>query len=146
VSTDIANGYIEFTPINQAAEAVILLATHATNKNRIFHVYNNKHIYITKFIETLKELYNKTIEVISNDEFYKKLDMLIKNPEGKKILQGIIYDLNENKKLVYESNIILNCDFTVEFLKKIGFEWINIDKGYLQKLLNYINSIGFIEL
>lgn len=47
----------------------------------------------------------------------------------KDILSGIIYDLNENKQLVYTSRIRLNSNFTEGFLEKIGFNWKTLTKN-----------------
>ena len=41
----------------------------------------------------------------------------------KKILSGIIYDLDNDKNLIYTSKIKLNADFTNAYLNEIGFHW-----------------------
>ena len=63
----------------------------------------------------------------------------------KDILSGIIYDLDENKQLIYTSNIRLNCSFSEEYFNKIDFSWKNIDKDYIIKYINYLRKIKFIK-
>lgn len=146
IPESLKNGYLEFTPIDKAAEAIITLMEYSNKENRIFHIYNNKHIYLEEFINILKELYNKDIKMVNEDEFYNLLERLLKDSTAKRMIQGIISDFNENEKLVYESNIKLNCNFTIEYLKRCNFIWPEIKKEYLQKVFNYLNEEKFIKL
>ncbi len=140
------SGYMEFTPIDKTAEAIIKLIQHSTTQNRIFHLYNNNHIDIPVFTEVLYKLYNKKISIVKDDDFYKQINELFTNTNSLDILQKIISDFDENKKLNYESNIKLNCDFTVKYLSKLGFSWNNTDSDYLQKVFNYLIYINFLEI
>ncbi len=69
---------------------------------------------------------------------------ILADNKRKEILSGIIYDLNENKQLVYTSNIRLNCNFTEDFFKEIKFSWKTINKDYMIKYIKYLQKIKFI--
>ena len=69
---------------------------------------------------------------------------ILSDNNRKDILSGIIYDLDNNKNLIYTSNIKLNCNFTEKYLNKIGFKWKKIDKNYIIKYINYLKHINFI--
>ena len=144
VPVSLANEYLELTPIDKAAQVIVLLTMYANKKNRIFHVYNNKFIEVKRFINAIEKNYNKIINILSDEEFSKKLKELLKE-KNELILQGIAADLNENETVNYGSNIKLNCDFTTHFLKKVGFEWNEIDEEYLKNMFMYLRKIKFIE-
>ena len=46
--------------------------------------------------------------------------------------------LGKNNELNYLSNIKIKCDYTISYLKKIGFEWPEIEDKYIIK---YIENI-----
>lgn len=136
------NGYMEFTPIDCCAEAIIKLAEHPTSTNRIFHLYDRNHVDVEDFISIFRKYI--PFEVVSNEEFINKINAIFKQENSNKILSGILRDFDTNEKLVYGSKVKLNCDFTVEYLSKIGFIWPKIDENYLKKFLDYYCSLGYI--
>ena len=84
------------------------------------------------------------IDIVSNEEFLKKIDKLLTRKDFSNILSGVLRDFDENKKLVYESKVKLDANFTNEYLSKIDFKWPKIDNIYLEKFINYFYSIGYI--
>lgn len=136
------NAYMEFTPIDCCAEAIIKLLQYPTDKNRIFHLYNNNHVDIKDFINALQKY--QSIDIVSNEEFLNKIDNLLTRKDFSNILSGILRDFDKNKKLVYESKIKLDAQFTNEYLSQIGFRWPKIDNKYLGKFIDYFYLIGYI--
>ena len=57
----------------------------------------------------------------------------------------ILNDLNKDKKLQYESNIKIDAEFTNRYLRKIGFEWPEIEEEYIKKFFDYLFSIDFFR-
>ena len=37
-------------------------------------------------------------------------------------------------------------DFTVEYLRKLGFEWSDIDFEYIKRYIEYFREIGYLEV
>lgn len=134
--------YMEFTPVDRCAEAIIKLVQYPTEQNRIFHLYNNNHVNTDDFIKVLRKY--KNISVVSNTEFLNKIDKLLTQKDFSNILSGILRDFDKNRKLVYESKIKLDAKFTNEYLSKIDFKWPKIDDEYLEKFINYFWQIGYI--
>jgi archaellum component FlaD/FlaE len=60
------------------------------------------------------------------------------------IFETFINDMDENDKLNYDSNIRIDNDFTVQYLKSLGFEWTGIGMDYLKKYMDYFKRIGYI--
>ena len=139
----LSNNYLEFTPIDSCAEAIIKIVKHPNKENRIFHLYDNNHVDVIEFIRVL----NKYIpfDIVSNDEFVNKVNNIFKQKNSDTILSGILRDFDVNRRLVYESKVKLRSEFTIEYLSKIGFKWPNIDEKYLVKFLDYFCSTGYIK-
>jgi amino acid adenylation domain-containing protein/thioester reductase-like protein len=136
------NGYMEFTPIDCCADAIIKLIGHSNCTNRVFHLYNHNHADVNDFINILKTYI--PFEIVSNDEFINKINDIFKQDNSNKILSGILRDFDVDRKLVYESKIKLKSEFSIDYLSKIGFVWPKIDDLYIKRFLNYFYSTGYI--
>lgn len=134
-------GYTEFTPVDSCAEAISKIVEY-DSPYTILHLFNNKHINILKIINILNN-YGLEIKFVDNDEFMKIVDISLKN--DKNSLSGIINDFDINKKLVYDSNVTLNNNFTNQFLKKLSFDWPEIDEKYLYQYLDYLKTINYLD-
>ena len=42
------------------------------------------------------------------------------------------------------SNILMDCDFSVQYLNKIGFNWPEINKEYITKYIEYFKNINLL--
>lgn len=137
----LCSGYLEFTPVDICANAITELIKH-DYPYTVFHLYNNNHVNMNNMISYLNE-YGINIKIVSNKEFIEIVNSSLQN--DKSILSGIINDFDSDKRLVYESNITLNNEFTNEFLRQIGFCWPTIDKNYIFKYFNYLKDIKYIQ-
>lgn len=135
---------LELTPVDLAAEAIIKIANHNCCCN-IIHIYNTKLMPIKLFIDTLHEI-GINLLAVPEKMMIDIITGILADNNRKEILSGIIYDLNENKELIYTSNIRINCDFSAEYFKKIGFEWKILDKNYIIRYMNYFSKINFINM
>lgn len=61
------------------------------------------------------------------------------------IFETFINDMDENDQLNYDSNIRIENDFTVQYLKQLGFEWLDIDISYLHKYIEHFRKIGYLK-
>lgn len=139
------NSYVEFTPIDYCGDAIIDLASHFNKEYSVFHLLNEKHVTMKRLYNTFKEL-GINIHAVSSDQFIEIINNLLKDDSKKSYLEGIINDLDENKKLVYESNVKIESEFSKNILKKLGFEWPYIDKTYIKNYLKYLTDIGYFNL
>ena len=134
---------IELTPVDLCADAIIKIAGYKSKCN-VFHIFDTKLLSIKLLIDTFKELGINLVPV-SEHSMTEIISELLNNDSNKDILSGIIHDLDKDKRLIYTSNIRLDASFTVAYLKKIGFEWKNIDKDYIVKYINYFKKIKFLD-
>lgn len=134
---------IELTPVDLCAEAIVRTLYYTSNCN-VLHIYNSNLLSIQLFANLLMELDIKIIPV-SHIMMRDIITGILEDNDRKDILSGIIYDLDNDKNLVYTSNITLNSNFSNKYLSKIGFAWKKINKNYLKRCFKYFNKIGFIK-
>ena len=123
---------IDLSPVDYCAKIIVELSMLESSYSKVFHIYHNKSIKLLDLINDLKPKNKKLLEVTDN-EFYR----YIKN---KKDILGIINDLTSNSSK-YNSNIIMNNNFTINYMKNDNLEWPKINKDYLNKFFkNYIEQ------
>ncbi len=136
---------VEFTPIEEAANAVMSIVRHFDSEKTVFHINNPRAIKLSKMFAIIKTF---GIEVNGIDDltFSDKLKELSTQKEKAHICEAFINDFNEASQINYDSNIRIENDFTVEYLKRLGFEWADIGIEYLRKYVDYFRKIGYLEI
>ena len=137
------DGYLELTPVDCCANAIVKILQYNCTTNRIFHLLNHKNIDISYFIDTLNKFYDK-INIVSNEDFLQTIDKILANPDNKNILSGIINDFDENRLIVYSSPVKIKSDFTVKYLSKIGFDWPELKEEYIEKFLKFFDNLNLL--
>ncbi len=135
--------YTEFSPIDCTAEGAVLIAKKA-DAQTIFHLNSDKHLYFSRLLEILAKL-NIDIDVLSAQEFREVLEETLNTPETKHIYEAFLNDMDDEGRLMYDSNININNEFTLWFLKQIGFEWPVIDYEYINDYIKYFREIKYLE-
>lgn len=139
IPNNIYNAYLEFTPIDYCANAIIDIIEHPNNNNKIFHLFNHNHLDLKKLLEFLNVL-NYTIDVIDENKFKNIIKDILNNDSKKAIINNLINDFEKDLSLNYESNIKIKSEFTIKYLEKLGFNWPNIDLNYIEYILKLIES------
>ena len=124
------DSYIEFTPVDSCAEAMVTLIQHYHKEFSVFHIYDANHLWIRDFVTYLN--------------FEALVNKLLQEDTKKDILAGIVNDFGPKKELVYTSDIHIVSEFTRAILHTAGFHWPEIDATYIQKYITYLQSIHFI--
>ena len=117
---------IELTPVDLATEAIIKILNYNSNCN-VFHIYSTKLLPINLLMETLNNDLNIDILAVSDIMMKDIITGILADNSRKDILSGIIYDLDDNKNLIYTSNIRLNSNFTEKYLNKL-----DIDEAFIE--------------
>lgn len=137
------DSYAELSPVDQTAEGIILIAEYADSQT-VFHLNSNKGLYFRNIYTMLNSL-GIRMNIISGNEFNQLIQTLVKKQETRYIYEAFQNDLDENGNLAYDGNIHIINDFTVWFMKKIGFEWTEIDQRYLSGYISYFRSLGYFS-
>ena len=124
-SKEIADYPIDFTPVDECADAYVRLALH-DRVNNIYNLYN-PHIFT---IDTLSRKLFRSIKQVSGEFFEKSIKELITDREV--AVLSFYHSIASSSAKVPISN-----EFTVSELKKLDFKWSKITLRYL----SYINKI-----
>lgn len=134
--------YAEFSPVDLTAEGIVKIAQYA-DRQCIFHLNSNRPIYFKRFLEVVHEV-GISMKVVDGIVFNEALQQTIKNSGTEYIFEAFQNDMDDQGKLVYDSNICIMNDFTVWFLKKVGFEWNETDLEYVRGYIDYFRKIGYL--
>lgn len=135
--------YAEFTPIDICAYMVQKI-TNLETKQNIYHLFNDNHVPVYDMIHILNDL-GFVVKIITTSKFADKIKDLSKIDYSSVAIKGIIADLNKNTELNYISNIIVKAEKTNNIMQKLGLKWPNITAEYINKYINYLCSIGYIN-
>ena len=137
------NLYAEFSPIDKTAEGIIKIAQYAKQQNT-FHLNSDRVIYFDRFLEILHQM-GIAMQVVDGKTFYEALQKTMNRAGTAYIYEAVQNDLDADGQLVYDSNIRIENDFTVWFLKRVGFEWNKTDMKYIKGYIEYFRSIGYLH-
>ena len=140
----VGNPY-ELTPVDLAAEAVMNIARHFSNEQTLFYINSSKTLTVGSMLSLFNLLDYYNVRTVSENDFINTL-LATATRSGKEYILGTFIDnLDENYHLNYEGNIQINSDFSVEYLKRLGFEWKEIDAEYIRKYAEYFRRIGYFH-
>lgn len=134
---------LDFTPVDLAASAIIAILNHSSDCN-VFHVSEANKIPISLISNTLNSI-GIDITPVSDRLMLDIINGILGDSDRKDIVSEIIEDFDDNKKLVYDSNIELVSKFTHDYLRNCSFKWKKLDKNYIIRYINYFREIGFIN-
>lgn len=144
VSNTILKNNLEFSPVDYASKAVQSIIWSDKCANRIFNIYN-PNLISTENLLKFMEKSNYLITVLPKEDFARLIDSLSNSEDNQNKLIGIINDFTDDKDLVYNYTIKQNNAITCKYLKSIGFTWPDINDIYLEKVLNYMKKVNFIN-
>ena len=96
--------YVEFTPIDEAAQAIMLLVRHFDPDRTVFHINSTKVVYLEKLMGYFTAL-GYPLQEIPGDEFTAVLRETAKQAGKEHIFETFINDMDEQDQLNYDSNI-----------------------------------------
>lgn len=136
--------YTEFTPIDEAASAVMTITRHFNPDKTVFHINSTKVVHFDKLFDIFNNL-EMRVDIVDGVTFTNALRKTTKQAGMEHIFETFINDMDENDQLNYDSNIRIENDFTVQYLKQLGFEWSDIGINYLRKYVEYFKKIGYLR-
>lgn len=119
-SKEIAQYPIDFTPVDECADAFVRLALH-DRVNNIYNLYN-PHMFT---IDSLGKKFFLSIKRVSREIFEKSIKELITDKE---VAVLSFY----NSIASASNNVPMSNEYTVGELKKLGFKWSKITVKYLR--------------
>ena len=144
IPENILEKQLEFSPVDYVAKAVTTIIWSNKSKNRIFNMYNPNMITTKELLQFIEKI-NYSVKSISKETFASLIESISSDKEKQSKLLGIINDFTENKDLVYNYTIEQNNKITNQYLKSLGFSWCPINEEYIDKLVEYMKKVKFID-
>ena len=132
----------EFSPINETARAIVLLAS--TPKDcTVFHPYNN-HIQLMGDILTQLGDITGGVRFVEPDEFEAVMAEAQNDPQKAKQLSALLAykDMAHGQK---SASVGRQNSYTSQVLHRLGFYWSTTSWDYDQQMLQAIAGFGFFE-
>ncbi|PEJ24954.1 hypothetical protein CN677_29145 [Bacillus pseudomycoides] len=146
VSNNLLSSKVEFTPVDYCSNAIIRLVTSNIDTDNvqdyIFHMYNHQKLELKDMVGIFKQI-GHSIEVLGDSE-YQRLMLKISQDENR---QEDIQRLMVSGEKMDEQYKVVGLDSirTQKKLENIDFQWPKINIEYLQKVIEYIISSGFLS-
>ena len=132
----------EFSPINETARAIVLLAS--TPKDcTLFHPYNNHTQLMGDILTWLGDI-TEGIRFVEAEEFERVMDEAQNDPKKAVYMSSLLAykDMAHGQKAVMVDR---QNTYTSQVLHRLGFYWSATSKDYCQRMLTAIGGFGFFE-
>ena len=136
--------YAEFSPIDKTAEGIVRIAQYA-RRQTVFHLNSNKVLHFNNFLEIVHKL-GIQMRIVDGITFNNELQKTIQGKGTEYIFEAFQNDMDEDGRLIYDSNIHIENSFTLWFLEQIGFKWNETDFKYLSGYVEYFRNLGYLEV
>ena len=136
------NKQVEFSPINEVAHAICLLAT--TPKDcTVFHPYNIHGQFLGDVLSGLTKV-TGGIRFVEQDEFQQVMDEAGRDPQKAKQMAALLayQDMAHGQKT---ADVKRDNDYTTQVLYRLGFAWSPTSWDYVERMLTAIGGFGFFE-
>ena len=136
------NKQVEFSPINEVAKAILLLATTPT-ACYVFHPYNIH----TQFLgDVLMELITvgDGVKFVEQEEFAEAMEQAKEDPQKAKLMSSLLayQDMAHGQKT---ADVKRDNDYTTQVLYRLNFAWSPTSWDYVERMLTAIGGFGFFE-
>ncbi len=132
----------EFSPINETARAVVVLAS-TPKECTVFHPYNN-HVQLMGDIMTQLGSITGGVRFVDDDEFVEELEQAKNDPVKAKQLSSILaYQDMGHGQTAFE--VGRTNRYTSQVLHSLGFYWSPTSWDYDHQMLQAIAGFGFFE-
>ena len=140
---ELRTSQVEFSPINEVAEAIIKLAS-TPKECCVFHPYNIHTQFLGDVLKALESI-SQGIEFVETEEFDEAMEQAKNDPIKAKILSSLLAYQNMAKGQK-TSDVKRNNDYTTQVLYRLGFNWSPTSWDYAERILKAIGELGFFDI
>ena len=136
------NKNVEFSPINEVAHAIVLLA--ATPKACcVFHPYNNHTQFLGDVLAGLSGV-TGGIRFVEQEEFAQTMEAAKADAGKARLLSSLLayQDMAHGQKT---TDVKRDNDFTTQVLYRLGYAWSPTSWDYVERMLTAISGMGFFD-
>lgn len=136
--------YCEFSPVDDTADAIMRIVRNFNLGQIVFMVSNHKEIQISRILEIVNDM-GIHLRFLNEEQFANELKNTQLTDKGY-VYEALVNDMDEDGKLVYDTNIRIVRDTTAAYLRKLDFEWTDIDAEYLKAYIEYFRKLGYLKV
>jgi len=136
------NKRVEFSPINEVAKAIALLAT-APDDCTVFHPYNIHTQFLGDVLTGLSAV-GDGIRFVEQEDFAEAMEAAKDDPRKASQLSSLLayQDMAHGQKT---TDVNRDNDYTTQVLYRLGFAWSPTSWDYVERMLTAIGGFGFFE-
>ena len=147
------NKRVEFSPINEVAHAIVLLAT-TPKECTVFHPYNIHNQFLGDVLTGLTSVGEKLrtndrqpdigIRFVEQEEFAEAMKAAKEDPQKARQMASLLayQDMAHGQKT---TDVSRDNDYTTQVLYRLGFAWSPTSWDYVERMLTAIGGFGFFE-
>ena len=136
-------GQMEFSPIDQSAQAMVLLATTPL-ENCVFNVSNNHIIPMDDIFTRLEKIDGKPLEYVEMDEFARRVEEANANPAKTRIMAPLVaYQQSTAETEGVET--LASTVHTMQVLHRLGFRWDHTSSEYLDLIFEMLRTLRYFD-
>ena len=141
---DTINEFLEFTPVDCCAKAILKLSFNMDTNRYVFHIFNENYISVSELLKTLEKL-GFTTSILAGNEFRQKIVTLSNEHSEQNILKGVVNDLDDTLGLSFNSTVNQKNIYTNNCLEKLDFKWPLINDEYIRKIIEYLRKKKYLD-
>ena len=136
------NKRVEFSPINEVAHAIVLLAT-TPKCCTVFHPYNIHTQFLGDVLTGLTTV-GEGVRFVEQEEFQQTMDEAGNDPVKAKQMSSLLayQDMAHGQKT---ADVARDNDYTTQVLYRLGFAWSPTSWDYVERMFTAIGGFGFFE-
>ena len=136
------NKRVEFSPINEVAHAIILLAT-SPKPCVVFHPYNIHFQFLGDVLTGLSSV-GEGIRFVEQEVFAETMEKAKSDPQKAGQMSALLayQDMAHGQKT---TDVERDNDYTTQVLYRLGFAWSPTSWDYVERMLTAIGGFGFFE-
>ncbi len=138
----IRNKRVEFSPINEVAHAIVLLAS-TPKACTVFHPYNIHNQFLGDVLTGLSTV-GDGIRFVEQEDFAEAMERAKDDPQKAKQMSSLLayQDMAHGQKT---TDVERDNDYTTQVLYRLGFAWSPTSWDYVERMLTAIGGFGFFE-
>lgn len=138
----IRNKRVEFSPINEVAQAIVKLSCTPTACT-VFHPYNIHGQFLGDVLTGLTTV-GDGVRFVEQEEFAQAMEEAKNDPVKAKQMSSLLayQDMAHGKKT---TDVARDNDYTTQVLYRLGFAWSPTSWDYVERMLTAISGFGFFE-
>ncbi len=136
-------GQMEFSPIDQSAQAMVLLATTPL-ENCVFNVSNNHIIPMDDIFTRLEKIDGKPLEYVEMEEFARRVEEANANPAKTRIMAPLVAYQQSNAE-TEGVETLASTVYTMQILHRLGFRWDHTSSEYLDLIFEMLRTLRYFD-